>query len=74
MPTRSKFALFGGFLNFRSDAPNFRSIGGGGGGMCILFEICGKKPFQKGMGWGGGYVVPFLSTKAAKRTPYIDMH
>ena len=26
----------------------------GGGGMCMLFEICEKRPFQKGMGWGGG--------------------
>ena len=24
-----------------------------GGGMCILFEICEKRPFQKCMGWGG---------------------
>ena len=24
-----------------------------GGGMCMLFEICGKTPFQKCMGWGG---------------------
>ena len=22
--------------------------------MCILFEICEKRPFQKCMGWGGG--------------------
>ena len=26
----------------------------GGGGMCMLFEICEKRPFQKCMGWGGG--------------------
>ena len=25
-----------------------------GGGMCILFEICEKEPFQKIMGWVGG--------------------
>ena len=25
-----------------------------GGGMCILFEICEKRPFHKFMGWGGG--------------------
>ena len=24
-----------------------------GGGMCMLFEICKKTPFQKCMGWGG---------------------
>ena len=24
-----------------------------GGGICILFEICVKRPFQKCMGWGG---------------------
>ena len=23
-------------------------------GMCILFEICGKRSFEKCMGWGGG--------------------
>ena len=29
--------------------------------MCMLFEICAKRPFQKCMGWGGGYVVTILS-------------
>ena len=24
-----------------------------GGGMCMLFKICEKRPFQKCMGWGG---------------------
>ena len=28
--------------------------------MCILFEICEKRPFQKCMGWGGGQEVTFL--------------
>ena len=35
------------------------AMGGGGGregGMCILFEICQKIPFQKCMRWGGGGV------------------
>ena len=50
LPTRSKFALFQGFLNFSSNAPKFRSVGGG---MCILFEICEKRPFQKCMSKGG---------------------
>ena len=54
LPTRSKFTLFQGFLNFLSQAPKFRFIGGGGGGMCTLFEICEKRPFQKCTGWGGG--------------------
>ena len=31
---------------------NANHRGGGGGGMCILFEICKKTPFQKCMGWG----------------------
>ena len=31
------------------------SLRGGGGGMCILFEICEKMPFQKCMGWGQGF-------------------
>ena len=31
-----------------------------GGGMCILFEICKKRPFQKCMGWGRGGL-PFFS-------------
>ena len=51
MPTRSKFALFHGFLNFSSKPPKFRSVGGGG--LCILFEICEKRPFLKCMGKGG---------------------
>ena len=51
VPTRSKFAIFQGFLTFWSNALKFRSIGGG---MCMLFEICEKRLFQKCMGWGGG--------------------
>ena len=47
MPTRSKFVYSQGFLHFSSRAPKFRSVGGG---MCILFEICEKRPFQKCMG------------------------
>ena len=49
-PTRWVLALFLGFMNFWSNAPKFRFVGGGG----ILFEICEKRPFQKCMGWGGG--------------------
>ena len=44
-------AFFPGFLNFSSDAPKYRSLGEV---ICILFEICVKRPFQKCMGWGGG--------------------
>ena len=51
VPTRSKFAIFQDFLTFWSNALNFHSVGGG---MCMLFEICEKRPFQKCMGWGGG--------------------
>ena len=47
MPTRSKFVYSQGFLHFSSRAPKFRSVGGG---MCILFEICENRPFQKCMG------------------------
>ena len=50
MPTRSKFTFFQVFLNFWSNAPKCRSLGGG---MCMLSEICEKRPFQKCMGWGG---------------------
>ena len=39
------------FFNFRPMHQNFVPWGGG---MCILFEICEKRPFQKCMGWGGG--------------------
>ena len=51
MPTRSEFAIFRGFFKFWSNAPKFRSVGGG---VCMLFEICEKRPFQKCMVWGGG--------------------
>ena len=47
MPTRSKFVYSQGFLHFSSRAPKFLSVGGG---MCILFEICENRPFQKCMG------------------------
>ena len=53
LPTRSAFTFFQNFLNFWSNAPKCRHLGGGGG-MCMLFEICEKMPFQKCMGWGGG--------------------
>ena len=46
-PTRRVLALLLGFVEFRSDAPYFRW---GWGGICILFEICEKRPFQKCMG------------------------
>ena len=52
-PTRWVLAFFLDFFNFSSDVPKYRSLGGGGG-ICILFEICVKRPFQKCMGWGGG--------------------
>ena len=52
-PTQWVLALFLGFMNFWSNAPKFRPVGGGGG-MCMLFEICEKRPFQKCMSWGGG--------------------
>ena len=63
VPTRSKFAIFQGFLTFWSNALKFRSVGGG---MCMLFEICEKRPFQKCMGWGGGRWSQFC-TKSCKR-------
>ena len=52
VPTRSKFAFQQGFLNFWSNVPKCHYLGGGG--MCMLFEICAKRPFRKCMGWGGG--------------------
>ena len=50
LPTRSVFTFFQTFLNFWSNAPKCRHLGGG---LCMLFEICEKTPFQKCMGWGG---------------------
>ena len=47
LPTRSVFTFFQTFLNFWSNAPKCRHLGGG---MCMLFEICEKTPFQKCMG------------------------
>ena len=37
MPTRSKFAIFQDFLNFWSNAPKRRYLGGGGGGYVYAF-------------------------------------
>ena len=42
LPTRSKFAVFRGFLNFFVHQ-NFVPWGGGGG-MCTLFQTYGKTP------------------------------
>ena len=49
LPTRSIFTFFQTFLNFWSNEPKCRHLKGG---MCMLFEICEKTPFQKCMGWG----------------------
>ena len=49
-----------GFRHFSAISTTFASMckhvvtWGGGGGMCILFEICKKTAFQKCMGWGRG--------------------
>ena len=51
LPTFWVLALFGSFCNFCFRVQTCRHRGGG---MCILFEICMKTPFQKCMGWGGG--------------------
>ena len=50
LPTLWVLALFGSFCNFRFHVQTCRHLGGG---MCILFEICKKTPFQKCMGLGG---------------------
>ena len=60
MPTLWVLALFGIFYNFGFHVQTCRHLGGGGGGMCILFEICKKTPLQKCMGWGKGGL-PFFS-------------
>ena len=51
LPTLWVLALFGSFCNFcfRVQTCGHR----GGGGVCILFEICMKTSFQKCMGLGG---------------------
>ena len=51
MPTFWVLALFG-IYSFCFHVQTCRHLGGGG--MCILFEICKKTPFQKCMGWGRG--------------------
>ena len=50
LPTLWVLALFGSFCNFCFRVQTCRHLGGG---MCILFEICKKTPFQKCMGLGG---------------------
>ena len=52
LPTFWVLALFGTFYNFCFRVQTCRHLGGGGG-MCILFEICKKTPFQKCIGLGG---------------------
>ena len=47
------FGTFTGFFELLVQCAKIPSRGGGGG-MCILFEICEKRPFQKCMGRGGG--------------------
>ena len=52
MPTQSKFMFFEGFLIFCPKHQKFIPLGGGG--MCILFEICEKRPFRNLWVTGGG--------------------
>ena len=51
LPTLCVLALFEMFCNFCFDVQTCHHIGGWG--MCIFFEICEKKPFQKCMAGGG---------------------
>ena len=54
-----QFCGFWHFLGcFTSFASMRKHVITHGGGMCILFEICEKRPFQKCMVWGGGQVGP----------------
>ena len=41
------FGTFPGFCEILLQYAKMSSLWGGGGGMCILFEICEKRPFQK---------------------------
>ena len=41
------------FRHFSTFGPMHQNVVTLGGGMCMLFEICEKTPFQKCMGWGG---------------------
>ena len=50
MPTRSKFAIFQGFLTFWSNALKFRSIGG----VCVCFSKSVRKGCFKNVWVGGG--------------------
>ena len=64
-PTQWILALFLGFVNFWSNAPK-HCLFFLRGGMCILFEMCEKRPFQKCMGWGGGRWSHFWSKRSCK--------
>ena len=59
MPTWWVLTFFLDFLNFWSDAPKFCARVCGGWGICIPFEICEKRLFQKCMSKGGGGCSPF---------------
>ena len=52
LPTRSEFAIFSEIFQFLVQCT--KMLLPRGGGMCMLFEICEKRLFQKCMGWGGG--------------------
>ena len=52
MPMRSRITFFQGFLNFLSNAPKFRSVGGGGG-VCIYFLKSVRKGRFRNVGLGG---------------------
>ena len=61
-PTRWGLALFAGFPNFWSVAPNFRSVVVGG--VCVYFlKSVRKCRFRNVWVGGGGKVVTFLSTE-----------
>ena len=71
MPTLWVLALFGIFYKFWFHVQTRRHLGGGG--MCILFEICKKTPFQKCMGWGGGGGGHIFQHSTTYRTVHTNM-
>ena len=68
------FGTFRHFLQVLLPCANMSSPKGGGGGMCILFEICKKTPFQKYMGWGGGGHIFQRSTTHWKEHTNMALH
>ena len=71
MPTRSEFAIFRAVFKFWSNAPKFRSIGGG---VCVCFLKSVRKGCFRNVWVGGGVGAHSFEHRAEQETTHRTGH